>query len=196
MITASGCALFFLAVKPLRPYVVRAWAATAGFIIFAIPGVGLLVFPAANKDPNGLPAPPNLIGAELSATDFAALESRCRCSRERLGSFRACRAGAAPTQARCGRRLFGVESRPRQGIDDHLAAVGPEAVLGEIARVRFTAFNWREELIRAKPTPAHPQGNIYPVSPRSPPVCTSYWELGNNRTVMDKRFRNTRRRFG
>jgi predicted P-loop ATPase len=50
-----------------------------------------------------------------------------------------------------------------KGIDDHLAAVGPEAVLSEIARVRFTAFNWREELIRAKPTPAHPQGNIYPV---------------------------------
>ena len=50
-----------------------------------------------------------------------------------------------------------------KGIDDHLAAAGPEAVLSEIARVRFTAFNWREELIRAKPTPAHPQGNIYPV---------------------------------
>ena len=49
------------------------------------------------------------------------------------------------------------------GIDDHLAAVGPEAVLSEIARVRFIAFNWREELIRAKPTPAHSQGNIYPV---------------------------------
>ena len=27
----------------------------------------------------------------------------------------------------------------------------------------FTAFNWREELIRAKPTSAHPQGNVYPV---------------------------------
>jgi hypothetical protein len=25
------------------------------------------------------------------------------------------------------------------------------------------AFNWREELIRAKPTPAHPQENVYPV---------------------------------
>ena len=30
-----------------------------------------------------------------------------------------------------------------KGIDDHLAAVGPEAVVSEIARVRFTAFNWR-----------------------------------------------------
>jgi predicted P-loop ATPase len=50
-----------------------------------------------------------------------------------------------------------------KGIDDHLAGAGPEAVLSEIARVRFTAFNWREELIRAKPTPAYPQGNIYPV---------------------------------
>jgi len=50
-----------------------------------------------------------------------------------------------------------------KGIDDHLAAVGAEAALSEIARVTFTAFNWREELIRSKPTAAHPQGNIYPV---------------------------------
>ena len=50
-----------------------------------------------------------------------------------------------------------------KGIDDHLAAVGPQTVLNKIARVSFTAFNWREELIRAKPTPSHPQGNIYPV---------------------------------
>jgi hypothetical protein len=50
-----------------------------------------------------------------------------------------------------------------KGIDDHLAAVGPEVVLGEIARVNFSPFNWREQLIRAKPTPAHPQGNVYPV---------------------------------
>lgn len=38
VMTASGCALFFLAVKALRLYVARDWAATAGFIIFAIPG--------------------------------------------------------------------------------------------------------------------------------------------------------------
>jgi hypothetical protein len=28
------------------------------------------------------------------------------------------------------------------------------------------------------------------------PVWTSYWERENNRTVMDERFRNARRRFG
>ena len=50
-----------------------------------------------------------------------------------------------------------------KGIDDHLAAIGPDAVLGEISRVCFTAFDWREELIRSKPTANHPQGNIYPV---------------------------------
>jgi hypothetical protein len=50
-----------------------------------------------------------------------------------------------------------------KGIDDHLASVGPEAVIGEVVRVTFSAFNWREELIRAKPSPSHPQGNIYPV---------------------------------
>jgi hypothetical protein len=38
---ASGVSLFFLAVKPLRPFVARAFAATVGFILFAIFGVGL-----------------------------------------------------------------------------------------------------------------------------------------------------------
>ena len=42
-----------------------------------------------------------------------------------------------------------------KGIYDHLAAVGPEAVFGESSRVSFSAFNWREELIRAKPTNSH-----------------------------------------
>ena len=50
-----------------------------------------------------------------------------------------------------------------KGIDDHLAQVGPDKVLGEISCVRFTSFDWREELIRSKPTPSHPQGNLYPV---------------------------------
>ena len=50
-----------------------------------------------------------------------------------------------------------------KGIDDHLAAVGPEMVLREIARVSFTSFNWREELIRSKPSPGNPNGTAYPV---------------------------------
>lgn len=50
-----------------------------------------------------------------------------------------------------------------KGIDDHLASVGPEVVLDEISRVAFTSFDWREELIRSKPSPANKQGNVYPV---------------------------------
>ena len=50
-----------------------------------------------------------------------------------------------------------------KGIDDHLASVGPETVLAEISRVSFTPFDWRKELIRAKPTASYPEGNIYPV---------------------------------
>ena len=50
-----------------------------------------------------------------------------------------------------------------KGIDDHLASVGPEVVLSEMARASFTAFDWREELIRSKPTAASKQGHIYPV---------------------------------
>jgi hypothetical protein len=55
------------------------------------------------------------------------------------------------------------EMEQGKGIDDHLAQVGPDTVLGELSRVRFTAFDWREELIRSKPTSSHPQGNLYPV---------------------------------
>lgn len=50
-----------------------------------------------------------------------------------------------------------------KGIDDHLAAVGPEVVLDEIGRASFISFDWRDELIRSKPTSTNRQGNIYPV---------------------------------
>jgi hypothetical protein len=50
-----------------------------------------------------------------------------------------------------------------KGVDDHLAAVGPDVVLGETSRVSFTSFDWRNELIRSKPTAADKQGHVYPV---------------------------------
>jgi len=50
-----------------------------------------------------------------------------------------------------------------KGIDDHLASVGPEVVLDEISRVSFHAFDWREELIRSKPTASNKQGTVYPI---------------------------------
>jgi predicted P-loop ATPase len=50
-----------------------------------------------------------------------------------------------------------------KGIDDHLAAVGPETVLDEIARVDCSGFDWRNELLRSKPSTIHPQGTILPV---------------------------------
>ena len=50
-----------------------------------------------------------------------------------------------------------------KGIDDHLATVGPEVVLDEIGRASFISFDWREELIRSKPTSMNKQGNVYPV---------------------------------
>ena len=50
-----------------------------------------------------------------------------------------------------------------KGIDDHLASVGPEVVLDEIGRASFISFDWREELIRSKPTSMNKQGNVYPV---------------------------------
>jgi len=50
-----------------------------------------------------------------------------------------------------------------KGIDDHLATVGPETVLDEIARVDCSGFDWRNELLRSKPRTIHPQGTILPV---------------------------------
>ena len=50
-----------------------------------------------------------------------------------------------------------------KGIDDHLATVGPETVLDEIARVDCSGFDWRNELLRSKPSTIHPQGTILPV---------------------------------
>jgi hypothetical protein len=37
-----------------------------------------------------------------------------------------------------------------KGIDDHLAAVGPDTVLEEIAQVDFAGSAWKKDLLRAK----------------------------------------------
>jgi hypothetical protein len=50
-----------------------------------------------------------------------------------------------------------------KGIDDHLATVGPETVLDENARVDCSGFDWRNELLRSKPSTIYPQGAILPV---------------------------------
>jgi len=50
-----------------------------------------------------------------------------------------------------------------KGIDDHLAAVGPQSVLEAIARVDCCGFDWRGEVLRSKPSAGSPQGSILPV---------------------------------
>jgi predicted P-loop ATPase len=50
-----------------------------------------------------------------------------------------------------------------KGIDDHLAAVGPQVVLDEIASVDFTGCCWKRELLRAKPSMNTTEGRILPV---------------------------------
>ena len=49
-----------------------------------------------------------------------------------------------------------------KGIDDHLAAVGPEVALDEIAHVDFASSAWKKDLIRSKP-PNTAEGRILPV---------------------------------
>ncbi|HZT69428.1 MAG TPA: VapE domain-containing protein [Terriglobia bacterium] len=50
-----------------------------------------------------------------------------------------------------------------KGIDDHLAILGPEAVLDEIAHVDFAGSAWKKDLLRAKPPMNTTEGRILPV---------------------------------
>jgi len=50
-----------------------------------------------------------------------------------------------------------------KGIDDHLAMVGAEAVLDEIAHADFAGSGWKKDLIRAKPPMNTTEGRILPV---------------------------------
>src|SRR5690242_11964880 len=50
-----------------------------------------------------------------------------------------------------------------KGIDDHLAIVGPEPVLDEIAHVDFAGSAWKKDLIRGKPLLNTTEGRILPV---------------------------------
>lgn len=50
-----------------------------------------------------------------------------------------------------------------KGIDDHLAIVGPEAALDEIAHVDFAGSAWKKDLLRAKPPMNTAEGRILPV---------------------------------
>jgi predicted P-loop ATPase len=50
-----------------------------------------------------------------------------------------------------------------KGIDDHLAIVGPDTVLDEIAHVDFAGSAWRKDLLRSKPPVNTTEGRILPV---------------------------------
>src|SRR5512132_2798455 len=50
-----------------------------------------------------------------------------------------------------------------KGIDDHLAIVGPDAVIDEIAHVDFASSSWRKDLLRARPPMNNSEGRILPV---------------------------------
>jgi hypothetical protein len=50
-----------------------------------------------------------------------------------------------------------------KGIDDHLAIVGPDAGIDEIAHVDFASPAWRKDLLRAKPPLSTSEGRILPV---------------------------------
>ena len=54
-------------------------------------------------------------------------------------------------------------SRRGKGIDDHLAAVGPDIVLEEIAQVDFAGSAWKKDLLRSKPAMNTTEGRILPV---------------------------------
>ena len=50
-----------------------------------------------------------------------------------------------------------------KGIDDHLAAVGPDTVLEEIAQVDFAGSAWKKDLLRSRPAMNTTEGRILPI---------------------------------
>ncbi len=59
-----------------------------------------------------------------------------------------------------------------KGIDDHLAMVGPETVLDEIAHIDFASSAWKKDLLRSKPPMNTTEGRILPVLVLSSPFRT------------------------
>ena len=55
------------------------------------------------------------------------------------------------------------DSSQGKGVDDHLAMVGPDAVLDEIARVAFTGLRWQDELLRSKVYGEKTEGSVLPI---------------------------------
>jgi hypothetical protein len=47
-----------------------------------------------------------------------------------------------------------------KGIDDHLAAVGPDAVLAALVHVDFAGGSWKRDLLRARPSMNATEGRI------------------------------------
>ena len=59
--------------------------------------------------------------------------------------------------------LFEWDAKEGKGIDDHLALVGPEVVLDELARLTFTGLRWQDELLRSKVSSDRNESSILPV---------------------------------
>ncbi len=55
------------------------------------------------------------------------------------------------------------DSSQGKGIDDHLAMVGPDGVLGEIARVACTGLRWQDELLRSKAYGDKTESSVLPI---------------------------------
>jgi hypothetical protein len=55
------------------------------------------------------------------------------------------------------------DAKQGKGIDDHLALVGPEKVLDELAQVTFIGLRWQDELIRSKVSSDKNEPSILPI---------------------------------
>jgi predicted P-loop ATPase len=55
------------------------------------------------------------------------------------------------------------DAKHGKGIDDHLALVGPEKVLDELARVTFAGMRWQDELLRSKVSSGKNENSVLPV---------------------------------
>jgi Virulence-associated protein E/Domain of unknown function (DUF3854) len=55
------------------------------------------------------------------------------------------------------------DDRQGKGIDDHLALVGPERVIDQLARVSFAGLRWQDELLRSKVSSDKSENSVLPI---------------------------------
>src|SRR5579884_3861408 len=117
----------------------------------------------AQWQPSGCEGPDSRSGVDCVEWSPRCDRVRRRRRHERDGAHCSLRARLTPAQSGAIVGFLEWDANRGKGIDDHLAIVGPEMVLEEIAHVDFTGSSWKKDLLRSKPPMNHCEGRILPV---------------------------------